>query len=114
MTRIICRTRSLRSSPWSSPILPLLRRYLEGALREACDFLIPMAAGQVGEDHIVGEIGGVLTGKVPGRRSPDEITVFESLGIGIYDLAAAERVWRNAETSGQGIRVMLGGRREHA
>ncbi|MGH7570645.1 MAG: ornithine cyclodeaminase family protein [Gemmatimonadota bacterium] len=83
----------------------------EGALHEAGDFLIPKAAGKVDDDHIAGEIGDVLIGKVPGRRSPDEITVFESLGIGIYDLAAAYRVWRNAEAAGAGIEVELGGRR---
>ncbi len=85
----------------------------EGALEEAGDFLIPKAAGEVGDDHIVGEIGGVLTGQVPGRRTEDEITVFESLGIGIYDLAAAHRVWRNAEAKDAGIEIELGGRRVH-
>jgi ornithine cyclodeaminase len=83
----------------------------EGALREAGDFLIPRSEGAIGDDHIVGEIGEVLIGKVQGRRSPDEITVFESLGIGIYDLAAAHVVWRNAEAAGAGIEVDLGGRR---
>lgn len=87
---------------------------LEGALREAGDFLIPKAAGEMDDSHIAGEIGEVLSGRVPGRRSPDEITVFESLGIGIYDLAAAERVWRNAEATGAGIEVELGGRRSDA
>ena len=84
---------------------------LEGALREAGDFLIPKSAGEVGDDHIAGEIGDVLIGRAAGRRSSEEITVFESLGIGIYDLAAAERVWRNAEAAGVGIEVDLGGRR---
>lgn len=83
----------------------------EGALREAGDFLIPRAAGEVNDDHIVGEIGEVLIGKVPGRRAPNEITVFESLGIGIYDLAAAYRIWRNAEEKGAGTQVDLGGLR---
>jgi ornithine cyclodeaminase len=83
----------------------------EGALCEAGDFLIPKAAGEIDDDHIVGEIGEVLIGKVPGRRTPDEITVFESLGIGIYDLAAAHRIWRNAVAKGAGIEVELGGRR---
>ncbi|HKY60855.1 MAG TPA: ornithine cyclodeaminase family protein [Gemmatimonadota bacterium] len=85
----------------------------EGALTEAGDFLIPKAAGEVDDDHIVGEIGEVLTGRIHGRRSPEEITVFESLGIGIYDLAAAERVWRNAEAKGIGADLELGGRRSH-
>lgn len=84
---------------------------LEGALREAGDFLIPKAAGEIDDRHIAGEIGEVLVGSIPGRRSPDEITVFESLGLGIYDLAAAHRVWRNAEARGVGLEVELGGRR---
>ena len=84
----------------------------EGALAEAGDFLIPRAAGEVDDRHILGEIGEVLIGKVPGRRSAEDITVFESLGIGIYDLTAAYRVWRNAEAAGAGIEVELGGRRD--
>jgi len=83
----------------------------EGVLSEAGDFLIPKGAGDVDDGHIQGEIGEVLTGKVEGRQTSDEITVFESLGIGIYDLAAAHQVWRNAEAQGAGIEVELGGRR---
>src|SRR5688572_16237518 len=84
----------------------------EGALHEAGDFLIARSEGAVGDDHIAGEIGEVLTGRVPGRRSPDEVTVFESLGIGIYDLAAAHRVWQNAGAQNAGIEVDMGGRRD--
>jgi ornithine cyclodeaminase len=84
----------------------------EGAFHEAGDFLIARSEGAVADDHIAGEIGEVLIGKVPGRRSPDDITVFESLGIGIYDVAAAHRVWLNAEARDGGIEVELGGRRE--
>jgi ornithine cyclodeaminase len=82
----------------------------EGALREAGDFLLARGEGAVGDDHIVAEIGDVLTGRAPGRRSPDEITVFESLGIGIYDVAAAHVAWKNAER-GAAPDVDLGGRR---
>jgi len=83
----------------------------EGALAEAGDFLLARAEGAVDEGHIVGELGEVLTGAAPGRRSPDEITVFESLGIGIYDLAAAWVVWRNAEARDAGTELDFGGRR---
>jgi ornithine cyclodeaminase len=84
----------------------------EGALHEAGDFLIARSEGAIGDDHIAGEIGEVLTGKAPGRQSPDEVTVFESLGIGIYDLAAAHRVWQNAEAQDAGIEVDMGGWRD--
>ena len=68
----------------------------ESALAEAGDLLIPMREGAVGEDHIVGEIGDVLVGRIPGRQSPEEITLFKSLGLAVEDLAAARFVWRRA------------------
>lgn len=86
----------------------------ESALNEAGDFLIPRREGAFGDEHIAGELGEVLLGKVPGRRSRDEITLFESLGIAIEDLASAHLIWRNAVASGRGIDVDLGGLRSHA
>jgi len=81
------------------------------ALAEAGDLLIPIAEGAVDAAHIVGEIGGVLTGAVPGRRDPKEITLFKSLGIAIEDLAAAGRAYATAAASGQGTSVLIGGER---
>jgi ornithine cyclodeaminase/alanine dehydrogenase-like protein (mu-crystallin family) len=37
----------------------------------------------------VAEIGEVLAGKIEGRRSEDEITVYKSLGHIVQDLASA-------------------------
>ena len=37
----------------------------------------------------VAELGAVLTGAAEGRRSDDEITVFDSTGLAIQDLAIA-------------------------
>ncbi|HKH49768.1 MAG TPA: ornithine cyclodeaminase family protein [Thermoanaerobaculia bacterium] len=68
----------------------------ESALAEAGDLLIPLREGAVGEDRIAGELGDLLLGRLPGRRSPEEITVFESLGLAVEDLAAARYVWRKA------------------
>jgi alanine dehydrogenase len=83
----------------------------ESILHEAGDFLIPKSEGAVGDDHVVGELGEVILGKVEGRTSPDEITVFESLGLAIEDLAAADHVYRRAVEKGMGARVELGGER---
>lgn len=71
----------------------------ESALVEAGDLLIPLREGAVGEDHIAGELGEILVGRVPGRRSPEEITLFESLGLAVEDMAAARHVWRRAGSS---------------
>jgi len=86
----------------------------ESAMKEAGDVLIPIAEGAIGPDHIAGELGEVLIGRVPGRRTADEITLFESLGIAVEDLAAAHHVWRRAEAENAGIAVTLGGRREES
>jgi len=85
---------------------------LESALHEAGDFLIPRTEGAIGEDHIVGEVGGVLLGSVAGRRSEEEITLFKSLGLAVEDLAAAHHVYRRALESGAGVAIDLGGRRD--
>ncbi|MBI4521605.1 MAG: ornithine cyclodeaminase family protein [Gemmatimonadetes bacterium] len=65
----------------------------ESALHEAGDFLIPKAEGLIGDDHIVGELGEVVSGRTQGRRTPDEITLFKSLGMAVEDAAAARLVY---------------------
>jgi ornithine cyclodeaminase len=56
----------------------------------------------VTEAHIVAEIGEVLSGSVPGRRSADEVTIYKSLGVAAQDLAAATFVHQRAVALGQG------------
>ena len=84
----------------------------ESALNEAGDFLIPQREGAIGEDHIQGELGQVIAGRIAGRRSPGEITLFKSLGIAVEDLAAAWHLDRRAREQGVGTLVELGGRRD--
>ena len=83
----------------------------ESIQNEAGDFLLAKKEGAVGDDHVAGEIGEVLLGKVAGRTSPEEITIFESLGLAIEDLAAVNHIYRRAEETGKGTRVELGGER---
>ncbi len=74
----------------------------ESLLAEAGDFLLARGEGAVADDHILGEIGEVLEGKVPGRRADAEITLFKSLGIAVEDLAAGWHVYRKALAAGRG------------
>ncbi len=83
----------------------------ESALTESGDFLIPKAEGAIGDDHIVGELGDILVGRVSGRRSREEITLFKSLGIAVEDLAAAHHIHERARAEGKGIAVDFGGHR---
>jgi ornithine cyclodeaminase/alanine dehydrogenase-like protein (mu-crystallin family) len=77
----------------------------ESAENEAYDYRDALEAGAIGRDHIKGEIGEVLIGAAPGRTSPDELTVFRSLGLAVEDLAAAEYVVQRARKSGVGVEV---------
>jgi ornithine cyclodeaminase/alanine dehydrogenase-like protein (mu-crystallin family) len=52
-------------------------------------------------------LADVVAGKAPGRTSPDQITLFESQGLGIEDLAVAGRVIELAEQEGAGLQVPL-------
>jgi len=77
----------------------------ESALNEAGDYILAAAEGAIGPDHIKAELGEVLAGMHPGREHEDELTVFESLGIAVEDLASAELVVRRAREQGVGEEV---------
>jgi ornithine cyclodeaminase/alanine dehydrogenase-like protein (mu-crystallin family) len=79
----------------------------ESCLNEAGDYIIAAAEGAIGPDHIKAELGEVLAGMHPGREQEDEITVFESLGIAVEDLASAELVVRRARERGVGVEVQF-------
>ena len=80
-------------------------------MNEAGELLFAMEAGAVREDHIQGELGDLLLGKAPGRRSAQEITLFKSLGLAIEDLAAAYFIYQKALEQDVGTRLTLGGAR---
>ena len=84
----------------------------ESTLNEAGDFLIPKNEGIIGDHHIQGEIGEILTGQVAGRQSKEEITLFKSLGLAVEDIAAAHYVYQRALDRGLGTWVEFGGDRQ--
>ena len=53
------------------------------------------------------EIGEMLLGMRPGRRSRDEITVYKSMGHAVEDLAAAGLVYREAVAKGAGSTIEI-------
>ena len=60
-----------------------------GALHEAGDIVQPLEAGVIRESDIRGDLFDLCRGKVEGRKSEEEITLFKSVGTAIEDLAAA-------------------------
>ncbi|MFY9820503.1 MAG: ornithine cyclodeaminase family protein [Thermoanaerobaculia bacterium] len=79
----------------------------ESLLAEAGDFLLARADGAVDDSHIQGELGDVLEGKIPGRRSDDEVTLFKSLGIAVEDLASGRHIYAKALELGKGTTLAL-------
>jgi ornithine cyclodeaminase len=84
----------------------------ESTLAEAGDFRIPRAEGRFDDGHILGELGDLLLGRVAGRVSATDITLFKSLGIAIEDLASARHVYEQALKLNVGTRVDFGGARQ--
>lgn len=79
----------------------------ESALGEAGDYLIPLQEGAIGSDHIVGEIGEALLGRVVGRTSDKQLTLFKSLGLAVEDLAAAAYIYEQAKQQGKGTSIAI-------
>ena len=75
----------------------------EGVLAQGAEFIRAKAAGLIGDDHIVAEIGQVLAGDVEGRRSAEEITVYKSLGHVVQDLATAWALFSQAEPQAENV-----------
>jgi len=82
----------------------------ESAENEAGDYLIPLAEGAIDEGHLLGELHEVLSGRLAGRTSAEDITLFESLGIAAEDLVTAHYLLIEARRCGVGTEVDLGGR----
>lgn len=74
----------------------------EAALQEAGDLLIPIKAGDLSEKAIQGELGEVAAGAIKGRPEPNGITLFESLGQAVEDVAVGTWVYQQALEQGIG------------
>ncbi len=80
----------------------------ESTLNEAGDFLFPKKEGAIGDDHIRGEIGDLLLGKIDGRGSSEKITLFKSLGLAAEDVAAAHYIYQKLLQNEEGLWVRFG------
>ena len=75
--------------------------------REAGEILIPLSEGAIDTSHVKGTLAEVVSGTVPGRESPAEITLFKSCGLAIEDLVTAWLAYAKARVGGIGARVEL-------
>jgi alanine dehydrogenase len=68
----------------------------------ANDLRVPIEEGLIGPEHIHAEIGELVAGIRPGRTSPDQITLYKSVGIAAQDVAGAALVLAAAQAHGAG------------
>ncbi|GAA4265151.1 ornithine cyclodeaminase family protein [Frondihabitans peucedani] len=71
------------------------------------DLLVALAEGTLSPDVELTELGEVIAGQSRGRSGIDEITVFDSVGLGAQDLAVAAQVIDLAREHGVGNTAQL-------
>jgi alanine dehydrogenase len=62
-------------------------------------------AGLVTRANVHAELGEIVAGKKPGRESREEITIFDSTGMALQDVAAAAFLYEKAQRDGSGVRL---------
>ncbi len=77
-------------------------------LHESGDALMAIAEGAITPEDVSTELGEVITGAKAGRTSADEITLFNSVGIAMQDLAIGALILERARAKGIGVEVDLG------
>jgi alanine dehydrogenase len=68
-----------------------------------------LEAGALSRSDVYAELGEIVAGKKLGRQSADEITIFDSTGMALQDVAAAAIVYEKAHEQGVGLRLNLAG-----
>jgi alanine dehydrogenase len=66
---------------------------------------VPLERNDLQRDRIHAALGEIVAGDKAGRESPDEITVFDSTGLAVQDVALARLIYEEAKSRGVGIEV---------
>ena len=81
---------------------------IEDARVEAGDLLYPIERGRVRWSQIH-ELSDVVVGRIKGRESAESITLFESQGLAVSDVAAAAYLYGKAKEQGVGVELPMSG-----
>lgn len=71
------------------------------------DLLMPISRGVITAAHVHAELGEIIAGTRPGRTSPDQITLYKSVGVAVQDAAAAALVVSLARAQAIGEDISL-------
>jgi len=75
---------------------------LDQAWGEKGEIMMPLAAGEIGRDHVLGDIGSVIAGKAKARRNDGDITAFLSGGTALEYVASCAMLYEAARRAGIG------------
>lgn len=75
---------------------------------ESGDILIPIDEGAITREHVVAELGEIVSGKKPGRASADQLTLFKSNGLAFQDAVTAALGLERAIAAGVGTEFNFG------
>jgi ornithine cyclodeaminase/alanine dehydrogenase-like protein (mu-crystallin family) len=79
--------------------------HAEGVLSQGAEFIRAREKGFINDEHLLGEIGEVMNGSIPGRTSETEITAYKSLGSIVQDLASGWYLYEQARRLGFGATI---------
>lgn len=86
--------------------------WLETILHDCGDIIIPLNEGVLTREDIIGDLGNMVDGTAPLRRTSEEITLFKATGVAIEDIACADYLYQRAKRDGRGTRINFGGYNE--
>lgn len=76
---------------------------MASALERSGEVCVPIADGAMTASDIHADLGQLVSGTRPGRTRDDEITLFDSVGLALQDIAAAQIVLARARDEGVGV-----------
>ena len=75
--------------------------------KEVGEIEIPLKQGIIKETNIIGELGDLIIGKVKGRTSDEQITIFDATGMALLDIATADLALKEAEKTKLGSKTTI-------
>jgi ornithine cyclodeaminase/alanine dehydrogenase-like protein (mu-crystallin family) len=84
------------------------KQEIDPAVLASATVVAAVTAGLLTRTDVYAELGEIVCGRNPGRRTAEEIIVFDSTGMALQDVAASALVYQRAVERGVGVRVTLG------
>ena len=92
------------------PTVLKIARVVVDDIRQAAkagEINVPITRGIYSQHEVYGTLGELVTGKKNGRMDDRQITIFDSTGVAIEDIAVAYLLYKNAREKGIGLNVNL-------